>query len=241
MRAYRSFVATLTSLALVLPAPLLALAAGSELAPATNDDNARRCDTLAASPYDSQYSGPRAVLDDISVVEALRVCAQAAEAQPVRPRYLYLYGRTLWKAKRHAEAAQQYSAAREAGNAWGAFGLGVLSAEGAGVPQSNENAASLYREAASAGVAAAYARLMWLSFGATPPSYTEAARWAQQAADAGDSDGARVLGWCYLTGNGLRQDPGLAANWYVEAARQGSPDAMYQLSLMSCEDRKSVV
>jgi TPR repeat protein len=74
---------------------------------------------------------------------------------------------------------------------------------------------------------------MWLTLWATPPRLAEAARWAQQAADAGDGDGARVLGWCYYMGNGVPQDLALAAKWYVEAARQGSADAMYQLSLMS--------
>src|SRR5882672_5651445 len=121
MRAYRSFVATLTSLA------------------------------LAASPYDPQYSGPRAALNDVSIDQALRVCAQAAEARPVRPRYQYLYGWVLWNAQRHEEAAQQFAAARSAGNAWGALALGGLSERGSGVAQSYEVAANLYREAASAG------------------------------------------------------------------------------------------
>src|SRR5664279_1457647 len=155
MRAHRSFVATLTSLALVVQAPLSALAAGAEFAPASNDDIARRCDALAAPPFDRQYSGPRAALNDASIGEALRVCAQAAEARPVRPRYQYLYGFVLRQAERHAEAAQQFTAARQAGNAWGTLGLGLLSAYGLGVPQSYETAAGLYREAASAGVAPA--------------------------------------------------------------------------------------
>jgi TPR repeat protein len=270
MRAYRSFVATLTSLALVVQAPLSALAAGAAFAPA-NDDIARRCDAVAASPSDPQYSGPRAELNEVSIGEALRVCAQAAEARPVRPRYQYLYGQMLRMAERYAEAAQQFTAARQAGNAWGAFGLGVLSANGLGVPQSYDTAASLYREAASAGVAVAaynlgslyedgagvprdaneaarlyhraidggvalgYAGLTQLSLDATPPRYAEAVRWAQQAADAGYSNGplAVVLGWGYFTGNGVSQDTALAAKWYVEAARQGSADAMYRLSSMS--------
>ena len=63
--------------------------------PAANDDIARRCDAFAASSSDSQYSGPRAELNDVSLGEALRVCAQAAEARPVRPRYEFLYGSML--------------------------------------------------------------------------------------------------------------------------------------------------
>lgn len=270
MRAYRLFVATLTSLALVVQAPLSALAAGAAFAPA-NDDIARRCDALAAPPSDPQYSGPRAALNEVSFGEALQVCAQAAEARPVRPRYQYLYGRMLERAQRYAEAAQQFAAARQAGNAWGAFGLGYLSGEGEGVPQSNETAAGFYREAANAGVALAnynlgllyeygagvprdaieaarlyhlaivggvtlgYAGFTQLALDATPPRYPEAVRWARRAADAGFSNGALavVLGWGYFTGNGVSQDTALAAKWYVEAARQGSADAMYRLSSMS--------
>ena len=143
MRAYRSFVATLTSLALALQAPLSALAASADFPPATNDDIARRCDALAAPPFDRQYSGPRAELNEVSAGEALRVCAQAAEARPVRPRYQYLYGQMLRMAERYAEAAQQFTAARQAGNARGTLGLGLLSAYGLGVPQSYETAAGL--------------------------------------------------------------------------------------------------
>ena len=271
MRAYRSFVATVTSLALVLQAPLSALAAGANFAPAGNDDIARRCDALAAPQNDPQYSGPRVAPGDVDIGEALRVCAQAAEALPVRPRYQYLYGLRLDKAQRHAEAAQQFTAAHRAGYALGTMALGVLSLNGSGALQSNEKAASLFREAADAGVPMAYYNLGWLyeygtgvprdaseaarlyhravdggvargyaglaqlSLEATPPRYAEGVRWAQQAADAGFNVGplAQVLGWGYLTGSGVRQDPALAAKWYGEAARQGSAEAMYQMGLMS--------
>jgi TPR repeat protein len=268
MRAFRSFVATLTSLALVVQVPLSALAAGAHFAPASNDDIARRCDVFT-SVFDPDYNGPRTVLDETTAAEAIRVCAPAAEARPMRPRYVYLYGTALLAAKRYPEAAQQFTAARQAGNAWGAdslawlavngwgepqnyekaaslfresgsggvavadFGLASLYEGGAGVPRDTHEATRLYRRAADGGITAAYARLMWLSLGTTPPSFAEVAGWAQKAADAGDGDGAHVLGWCYVMGNGVHQDPVLAAKWYGEAARQGSAEAMYELSLMA--------
>lgn len=134
MRAYRSFVATLTSFALALQALLSALAGGADFAPAPNDDIARQCDVFS-SVYDHQYSGPRTVLDETTAVEALRVCAQAADARPVRPRYVYLYGTALLAAKRYAEAARNFAWARQAGNPWGADSLGWLSSQGWGEPQ----------------------------------------------------------------------------------------------------------
>ena len=267
MRAYRSFVAALTSLALALQAPLSALAASANFPPDTNDANARRCDAFAAPRTDPQYSGPRAELNAGSMGEALRECEQEAEARPVRPRYQYLYGSVLRQADRPAEAAQQFTAARQAGNAWASLGLGLLSRFGKGVPQSDETAASLYREAASAGVAVAAYNLGGLYETGTgvPRDASEAARWYHRAADGGlnlayaqarvalrstapnyaeaarwrsrpprwATATAHVLGWCYLTGNGVRRDPALAAKWYVEAARQGSAEAMYELSLMA--------
>jgi hypothetical protein len=271
MRVYRSLVAALTSLALVVQVPLSALAAGPEFGKVANDDIARRCDALAAARSDPQYSGPRIAPADVDINEALRVCGQAAEALPVRPRYQYLYGLTLARAQRYADAVQQFTAARRAGNVWAAMALGTLTLNGSGVPKSPETAAGLFREAADAGAPRAnynlgwlyaygagvaqdaneaarlyhraidggdglgYSGLAYLSLGATPPRYAEAARWAEQAADAGfgDSRLAQVLGWGYLTGNGVRRDAALAAKWYGEAARQGSAESMYELSLMA--------
>lgn len=83
MRACRSFVATVTSLALVLQVPLWALAACADFAPAVNDEVAHRCDAFT-SVFDPQYNSPRTVLDETTTEEAMRVCAQAADARPVR-------------------------------------------------------------------------------------------------------------------------------------------------------------
>jgi tetratricopeptide (TPR) repeat protein len=68
--------------------------------------------------------------------EALEACRQAASAQPARGRYAYLYGRALWNGfQRYDEAVKQFAAAREAGNPWGALGLGTAYATGNGVAQ----------------------------------------------------------------------------------------------------------
>src|SRR5664279_4945800 len=188
MRAYRSFVAALTSLALALQVPISALAAGAEFAPVINDDIARRCDVFS-SVYDSQYSGPRTALDDTTAAEALRVCAQAAEARPVRPRYVYLYGTALLAAKRYAEAARNFAWARQAGNPWGADSLGWLAAQGWGEPQNYEKAAALFRESGDGGVAVADYGLAWLYENGVgvPRDAREATRLYRRAADGGTS------------------------------------------------------
>ena len=55
MRKFQSTVATITSLAVALQAPLVALAADST----SGNPVARRCDRLAAPIMDEAYSGPR--------------------------------------------------------------------------------------------------------------------------------------------------------------------------------------
>jgi TPR repeat protein len=190
MRAYRSFVAILTSLALALQAPLSALAAGADLAstntPATGDDIARRCDVFS-SAYDFQYSGPRTALDDATVAEALSVCAQAADVRPARPRYVYLYGTALLAAKRYTEAAGIFTWVQLAGNPWGADSLAWLASQGWGEPQNNEKAAQLFREAGNGGLAVADYGLasLYENGDGVPLDADEAMRLYRRAADGG--------------------------------------------------------
>jgi len=121
MRRFRSTVASLTSLALAFQAPLAAQAADS----GASDLAAQVCDRFAAPRLDTDYSGPREPISRVNRDQALEACRQAASAQPARGRYAYLYGRALWNGfQRYDEAAKQFAAAREAGNPWGALGLG---------------------------------------------------------------------------------------------------------------------
>jgi hypothetical protein len=58
-----------------------------------------------AFQLDAQRVGDGVDFEKIQVDQALPVCKQAAERQPVRPRYQDLYGRVLDAAKRYPEAA----------------------------------------------------------------------------------------------------------------------------------------
>ena len=161
--------------------------------------------------------------------EALQACAQAAEARPVRPRYQYLYGSVLRQADRPAEAAQQFSAARQGGNAWAPLGLGLLSRFGKGVPQSDETAASLYREAANAGVAVAAYNLGGLYETGTgvPRDASEAARWYRRAADGGLNLAYAKLMWLSL--DAATPNYAEAARWAQQAAEAGDADGAHVL------------
>jgi hypothetical protein len=63
-----------------------------EFATSVTDAIARRCDARTSSRHDLQDAGPREALDAISVADALRACAQAAEPRPVRAPVLDLPG-----------------------------------------------------------------------------------------------------------------------------------------------------
>jgi hypothetical protein len=140
MRRFRPTVASLTSLALALQAPLVARAAD----PVASSPAAQRCDRYAGPLLDPQYSGPHEPITAANRDEALQVCRQAASTQPPSSRYAYLYGRVLWNGfQRYDEALRQFGIARDGGNPWGALALGYADAAGHGVPQDGARALRL--------------------------------------------------------------------------------------------------
>jgi TPR repeat protein len=62
--------------------------------------------------------------------------------------------------------------------------------------------------------------------------YGEAFQWFHIAADAGSAQGQYRVGYCYLTGQGVRLDEEKAAKWLRKGADQG--DARSEFNLGSC-------
>jgi len=52
-------------------------------------------------------------------------------------------------------------------------------------------------------------------------------------ANAGDADAQAVLGYMYVTGDGVPQDDVEAVAWYLKAAEQGHASAQFNLGMMS--------
>lgn len=131
-----------------------ALAAGAAFAPA-NDNIARRCDGARRAAVRPAVQRPRVAPGAVDIGEALLVCAQAAEAPPVLaplPVSLRL------KAAAGGRLRGSSPAAHRSTSSWqclGALALGVLSLNGSDVSQNDERAASVFREAADAGLALA--------------------------------------------------------------------------------------
>ena len=53
-----------------------------------------------------------------------------------------------------------------------------------------------------------------------------------QAAEQGNAQAQFNLGWMYANGEGVRQDPVQAVQWYRKAAEQGLAEAQYNLGVM---------
>jgi hypothetical protein len=65
-----------------------------------------------------------------------------------------------------------------------------------------------------------------------PQDKSEAAKWYRRAAEQGNADAQRALGFCYDNGEGVTQDKVAAVKWYRKAADQG--DAVAQCNLGVC-------
>jgi TPR repeat protein len=206
-------------------------AASLDFPPDRNDSVALQCDQLADHPLDPHRVGDGVVFDKLQVEQALPPCEQAAERQPLRPRYQYLYGRILNAAKRYPDAAAQYAAADHAGYGFASFNLGQLYEYGTGLPKDLEAALRLYFRAGNAGVADAFAEGGDLYLDETPPDYAEAKSWLEHAVQGGSADGFDALGWLYESGNGVNKDLPRAFSLFNEAAQRGSPEGAYHLAL----------
>ena len=117
-------------------------------------------------------------------------------------------------------AARRASAAQ--GDADAQFNLGVMYAEGYGVPQDYVEAGTWYRLAADQGDADAQFNLgvMYAEGYGVPQDYVEAGTWYRLAADQGDAKAQFNLGVMYAEGYGVPQDATEAVAWYRLAAER---------------------
>jgi TPR repeat protein len=230
-------------LSLCLGAPLTAVAQDSvspppaaeatlDFLPDQNDPTALRCDALADHPTDPHRAGDGVVFEEISLDDALPVCEQAANRQPARPRYQYLYGRVLDSAGRYDDALRQFTLANQAGYALAAYSLGAFYKYGTGVAQDYGEAGRMYFRAGNGGVWDAYAELGTLYAEGTPADYPEAKRWFEHAMSGGSQVGRVYLGELYVDGRGVPADWSMAVSLFLEAEAHGDSDGIYDLGLL---------
>ena len=115
----------------------------------------------------------------------------------------------------HAAGYRGFRVHAEQGNADAQFNLGVLYANGKGVPQDYAEAMKWYRQSAEQDNASAQFNLGVLYYDGkgVPQDYAEAAKWSRRAADQGDADAQFGLGYMYYKGRGVPQDFVQAHMW----------------------------
>ena len=130
-------------------------------------------------------------------------------------------------------------ASAEQGDVDAQFNLGVMYAEGYGVPQDYVEAGTWYRLAAGQGDAKAQFNLgvMYAEGYGVPQDAAEAVAWYRLAAERGDPEAQTNLGGMYAEGRGVPQDAAEAVVWYRLAAAQGDADAQTNLGTMYAEGR----
>jgi hypothetical protein len=120
------------------------------------------------------------------------------------------------------------------GSAVAQINLGIMYANGEGVPQDYVEAVRLYRLATDQGAAEAQYNLgiMYANGNGVPEDDVEAARWFRLAADQGVTEAQYNLGIMYANGNGVPEDDVEAARWFRLAADQGFASAQYNIGYM---------
>ena len=113
------------------------------------------------------------------------------------------------------------------------FSLGLMYANGEGVPQNDKEAVKWFTKAAEQGEATAQFNLglMYAKGQGVPQNDKEAVKWYTKAAEQGDATAQSNLGFMYTKGRGVPQNDKEAVKWFTKAAEQGDAMAQYNLGL----------
>jgi hypothetical protein len=112
--------------------------------------------------------------------------------------------------------------------------LGLLYANGQGVPQDYAKARQWYEKAAAQGNAWAQNNLgvLYANGQGVPQDYAKARQWYEKAAAQGLAQAQFILGVLYDGGLGVPQDYAKARQWYEKAAAQGDANAQNDLGML---------
>ena len=132
-----------------------------------------------------------------------------------------------WKRGDYAAALKEFKPLAAKGNTSAQYNLGVIYANGRGVPRNDKEAVKWYRLAAGNGnVEAQYALGLMYGHGrGVPQDFTKAVRLWKPIAEKGDLRAQYVLGIMYGKGDGVPQDYRHAYKWFNIAATRGHAQA----------------
>lgn len=123
-----------------------------------------------------------------------------------------------------AVAARQ---AAERGDPIGQAQLGLMYANGSGVPKDDREAVAWYRKSADQGLALAQLMLghMYFKGRGVPEDMKQALFWYRKAADQDNDGGQNMVGTMYQFGQGVKIDIPEAISWYRRSAAHGNTHA----------------
>ena len=151
------------------------------------------------------------------------------------------YEEAVEAAKRgaYAAAVAGFRVHAELGRASAQHNLGVMYANGWGVPQDDAQAARWYRLAAEQGHASAQTNLglMYGEGRGVPRDDAQAVRWLRLAAEQGHPLAQSNLADIYAEGRGVPRDDAQAVRWLRLAAEQGNAHAQSNLGIMYAQGR----
>jgi TPR repeat protein len=136
-----------------------------------------------------------------------------------------------FKSEDFKRAGEMFRVEALKGNQAAQFALGILFQEGKGMSKNVQVAMNWYQRAAVNGhVPSQYnLALLMLEDASTVEKGIE---WLKMAANGGGDKAMLSLGNLYLSGQGVKADPGEARNWLENAAKLGNVDASFRLGLL---------
>lgn len=131
-------------------------------------------------------------------------------------------------------ALREWRPLAEEGDERAQYYLGIMYANGEGVPENDRQAAYWFRKSARQGNSQSQYHLgmMYANGEGVPEDDTQAVYWFRKSARQGDARAQFNLGVMYEFGEGVPEDDRQAMNWYQQAAEQGHARAQFGLGRM---------
>ena len=131
-------------------------------------------------------------------------------------------------------ALREWRPLAEEGDARAQYYLGVMYANGEGVPENDRQAAYWFRKSARQGNSQSQYHLgiLYANGDGVPEDDPQAVYWFRKSAKQGDARAQFNLGVIYEFGEGVPEDDRQAVNWYRQAAEQGHARAQFGLGRM---------
>ena len=67
--------------------------------------------------------------------------------------------------------------------------------------------------------------------------YAEGLKYYIRAAEAGHAEAQVIVGGCYISGKGVKEDVSKGFEWYIKAGRQGHPMGVFALGFLADQNR----